>query len=1743
MAETLTSLLQQRATTQPERIAYRFCATSDAPEEWVTYGALDAAAQRIAWRLVQAGARGGRVALFEASGLDFVRAFFGILYAGATVVPLAPPHPTRSAEKLQQILSDAEPGWCVASPAMAQRLRQLQASVSALARVSVFECEAPASEVAAAGDAVDASDPLHAAVSDDVAIIQYTSGSTSAPKGVRVSHGNFIANAVRVGTRMAVSERTIAVSWLPLYHDMGLMNGVVLPLVGGYPVVLMPPAGFSARPLDWLRALSRFRATLTGAPNFAYQICVDRSAGVALDDIDLSALEVSFCGAEPIRADTLEAFCSTFAPAGFRRNAMFACYGLAEATLFVAGGPAGGGLQVMHVARAELEKHGRVCAPGDADASSALVRCGRPADGQRVAIVDPATRTEQDERRVGEIWVAGPSVAHGYLNRTAESVETFDAQLAADASGTPFLRTGDLGFVADGELVVTGRLKDLIIVHGENHYPQDIELSVERSHPALRPHANAATARDPQAGDEGLLVIQEVSRSWRGDHQDIIRKIRAALAGQHGIAAASIVLIRQSTIPVTTSGKIQRTAARMAFHRGTLEILAQSHVADVVCAATMDSTPESGDDEVRARLAQLWCSVLGTSAVDGDSHFFELGGDSLKVVELTAHVCAAWRIDMAPDQIFHVPTFDDFAAHVERLVSERRPADVGAAAASTDQPAPHTSVEAGPLSPLQSGVWLSDQMGRSGSAYHIAIQLHLDGELDVERLSDAVSRVVRRHDILRARFVTRDGVATQQIAAPTRVTLRALDSSVAGFDLQSKAFAHTPFDLSIDAPCRFELWRVGPRQHGLGIVVHHLVADGWSMRLIVDDIGRFYAAQADGRQLPQDAPAPQYQDVIARQRAGNTHFAELVEYWRGALAGAPERLALPVERDPAEPRSVRGGALEVQIDAKRLTQLRALARAEGVTLYMLLLASFQLLLARWSAQDDIVVGSPFAGRPTLHAQKTVGLFANMVALRTDLSGNPGFDAFLARVRETVLGAQRAASIPFVQVVAEQETGRSVSGRGIFQAEFVLQPAIPEFEPVAGLRVSTGLIPTDTSRFDLALALFEMSEQLHGSLSFALDLFTSITVTALRDQWYALLDAIVATPRSTLSSLALMSAAQQREVLQRWSAPQLKPHAATHLFALFDAQAQRTPDAVALVSGDLRLTYGELGRGARRIGQRLLRAGVVPETVVGLCVERSPRMIMALLGILAAGGAYLPLAPDLPRQRVEFMLENAGAKFVVVEPSSAHVLQDIDIEQVDLTIALAQPDPHARPFPALHGDNLAYVIYTSGSTGMPKGVAGRHAAVVNYLRFIVDNYALTGEDVVLNVSALGFDASLRDIFGPLTSGGTLVLPGSWEARDPLEYRAELTRAGVTRLLSITPSFLRALCDAATDPAPSLRTILTSGEVLDRELCARVHESLGQQIAIVNQYGPTECTMTTTWSEASHVAVERIAVGRPLPNTFALVLDGAMRPVPPYMPGELYIGGAGLTRGYAGRPDLSAERFVPNPFGNGDRLYRTGDQVRWRADGQLDYIGRQDFQVKIRGVRIEPGEIEAVLLRHANVRQVAVLPKRQGADELRLIAYLAAHHGTFDAAALRRYLRAALPDHAVPAGFVQLPELPLTLSGKLDRRALASVDAPLLQAVYVAPQTPVEQMLVTLLDDMLDVEQLGMTDNFFTLGGHSLMAMRVIARIRDLFGVEMPIRDFFEAGTLADTAQRIEALRRASAEAAASGNASRESELAS
>jgi amino acid adenylation domain-containing protein len=1704
---TLGGLLRARALERPHQVAFTFLADGEVEGERLTYAGLEARARAVAAALGESVPPGERALLLFPPGLDFIAAFFGCLYAGVVAVPAYPPRPNdRSQSRLRAMAGDAEPRAALTTLAIlagAEGSRGLLSLAPELAGLRWI----PTDMLTDAGTGEDLPEPDPEAI----AFLQYTSGSTAAPKGVTVTHANLLHNERMIGAAFEQDEDSVVVSWLPLYHDMGLIGGVLQPLHAGARCVLMSPVAFLQKPLRWLAAISRYRGTTSGGPNFAYDLCARRIGPEEREGLDLSSWRVAFNGAEPVRAGTLERFAEAFAPCGFRREAFYPCYGLAEATLFVTGGVPG------RRPRVEEDPAGR-----------RLVSCGRPWMGQRVVIADPETGTEQPPGVEGEVWVCGPSVARGYWRRDEETARDFNAFLPGSGEG-PFLRTGDLGFLHEGELFVTGRLKDLIILRGRNHYPQDVELTAERSHPDLRP-GNGAAFSVETGGEERLVVVHEVERRRREGLEEVAEAVRRAVAEEHEAQVHEVVLIRAGSLPKTSSGKVQRRLCRDLYLRGELAVVARSALAgrDAALESGVALTrgalaalePEERRAMLEAFLRERAAAALGVApeAISPEQPLTGLGLDSLAAVELKGSVETALGMEAPLTDLLQGVGVQGLA---ERLL-ERLAAGPGEAEV---QPLRALSLEGDQdLSPGEKALWFLHRLAPEGGAYNIAVAARVRG-LDPAALERALRILAARHESLRTVFPLAGDGPVRRVLPAVEIDFRVEDAS--GWSERELADrlgadAWRPFPVETGPLLRGRVFDRSGGEQVLLFAIHHLVADFWSLGVVARELAVLYHQGEALAPLPlRAADAVRWQEKALAGSRGE----RLWSYWRECLDGIPD-LDLPTDRPRPPVQTYRGSARSLVVPSSMAAGVRALAAAHGTTSFMALLALFQALLGRWSRQEDFAVGSPTAGRPAPEMANLVGYFVNPVALRAGLSGDPAFADHLDRVRRVVLEGLEHAAFPFALLAERLRPSRDAARPPIFQTMFVLQRGRPQDDPglaafalgEEGARVPFGALTLESIRLeerraqvDLALRLAETpGGELLASLEFNADLFDPASAEGMLRQLRSLLAGAIEEPERRIGELPWMEEAEARQVL-RWSTG---PEATASLPALHELvreQAERAPGTPALVWDGGGMSYGELASRARTLALGLRRLGVGPDVVIGLLAERSPEMVVGMLGVLEAGGAWLPLDPELPRERLAAMVEDAGVPLVLaprrllatVPPFAGRVL------------ALESLEAHEGELPRVEGDNLAYVIFTSGSTGRPKGVAVPHRAVVNRLLRAREAFAIGPSDSMLQRAPFGFDVSVWEVFGPLVAGARVVLLPPGGHRDPAVVTHVLVEGKVT-LANFTPSALDVLLDREdlAVRALSLRQVFVGAEALTADLRDRFFAALPSPLT--NMYGPTEAAIDLVWHTCRPEDGARVPIGRPIPGCAAYVLDAFFAAVPPGVPGELWLGGEALARGYLGRPDLTAERFLPNPFGDGERLYRTGDLARWLPEGSLEFLGRVDEQVKIRGVRVEPGEVEAALRRQPDVREAAVLVR-----EGRLVAYVVAPAA--DPRALRAALEEVLPEAMIPTAFVPVPELPRTPSGKLDRRALADIEPEhgAAGAGYAPPRTPVEELLAGLWAELLGVERVGVHDDFFELGGHSLLATRLVARISLLFGVELPVSALFLAPAVARLAEKIAA----------------------
>lgn len=1673
MNTTFVEALRRRAEATPDRPALEF-QVSGTECHTVGYADLDQGARTVAALIQERVGPGGRVLLLHQPGPDYVRAFFGCLYAGAVAVPVYPPLGRRGLERVRSVAADSGAELALVDTATLAAIDERGGRPAALSSL--------------VWATTDDADPALAAAwrerrpgPEALAFLQYTSGSTGTPKGVMLSHANLVHNSATIGRALGLDETSRGVSWLPPYHDMGLIGGILQPVYTGFPCTLLSPLDFLHKPLRWLQALSRTRATITPAPDFAYAEAVNRTTPEEREGLDLSALRHALVGSEPVRRSTLDAFAEAFRDTGFRRSAFYPCYGLAEATLFVTGGARPEAEPVtLHVDRADLGS-GRVTV-ADGGPGAEHTACGWANHEDLALIVDPGTGRPLPPDTVGEVWVSGPTVALGYWRRPEETAATFGAT-AEGHPGRAFLRTGDLGFKHGEELCVTGRIKDLIIVRGRNHYPPDLELTAERAHPLLQPGRGAAFALDDGTAEKVVLVHEVRPRCTSADGPAVIAAVREAVAAEHGVALSDVVLVRLGSIPRTSSGKVRRTECRERRLAGGLTVVAAA-----------GETPAGRDPAVPGDLAALIAAALetGPSELAMDASLVAQGLDSLRAVRLVAALEETYGVTVAPARLLDGLTPLDLARLREEPPAER-------SGESTRAPS---------ATPAQKRMWLLDEMG-AGSAYNVAGGLRLAGALDPPLLERCLAGLFADVPMLRTVFgAGDDGTLNLSVRPPAgefRLPLR--DFSRLGEERAREAlreFAAEPFDLSAGPPVRLLLLKLGPEEWLLGLAAHHIALDGWSMGLLLRRLGDSYR---DGGAAAVPAPMPVHPPRVPGEDGR--------EFWRAQLDGA-QAVDLPPDRPvPATP-TWRGASLPVRLPAGLAERLRATAAECGATPFMVLLAAFGLVLGRWSGQDDLVIGTAVSGRDRPGNTSAIGMVTETLPIRVE-TGAAGFGAVVERVRARCLAAYGRPDLPFDEIV-RAVAGRPVGGRAsLVRTMLVLQNLPIEPWEARGVRAEPFELPAPGAQFELSVHLSVAPDgSLTGHAVYAADLFEERTIAGLLSGLPVLLDAALAAPATPVTELPVVPPAEADRIARTVAdgGPPAIGDGLVH--ELIGRAARATPGAAAVVWDGGSLSYMDLDGRARALAAELRSRGVAPDQPVAVCLPRSPELVVTLYAVLLAGGAYLPLDPSHPPARRLQQIGDAGAKVLIGSARGLDLPEDV---------ATVEPYGHTRSFApaAVRPGHLANVLYTSGSTGRPKAVMTTHAALANRLVWLQRVFALEPGEAVLHKTPVTFDVAGTELLWPLLAGATVVLTRPDGHRDPYYLADMIVRHNVTTC-DFVSSMLHAFLEEpdAVRCARTLRRVMCSGEELIPAVAERFGELL-PGVELYNMYGPTEAAIEVTAHPvgADRANRTRIPIGRAMAGACLYVLDSSGRIAPPLATGELHIGGICPARGYLGRPALTAERFVPDPYHPGARLYRTGDRARMLPDGTFEYLGRLDRQLKIRGQRVEPAEVEAALNRHPLVGASVVEARPDVEGRLRLLAWVVPAGAEAPApAALRGHLEERLPAGLVPDVITMLAELPVGAHGKLDRGALPDpAAAPAPAEERVAPRNAVERRIAGIWSDILGRPDLSVTADFFELGGHSLMATRVAIRVRAAFGVELPAGELL-GGSL--TIKRLAAL---------------------
>ncbi|MEC1667414.1 non-ribosomal peptide synthetase [Bacillus mojavensis] len=1314
---------------------------------------------------------------------------------------------------------------------------------------------------------------------------------------------------------------------------------------------------------------------------------------------------------------------------------------------------------------------------------------------------------------VGELYIAGTGLARGYLGRPDLTAERFVAD-PYGPPGTRMYRTGDQArWRADGSLDYIGRADHQIKIRGFRIELGEID-AVLAKHPQIE--QAAVVVREDQPGDRRLVAYLVVSSAL--DIAELRRYVGASLP-DYMVPAAFVEI---DELPLTPNGKLDRKALP----------------APDFSASVTDRGPRTPQEEI---LCDLFAEVLGLARVGIDDSFFELGGHSLLAARLMSRIRETMGAELGIAKLFDEPTVAGLAAHLDQAQSVRP------ALQRAERP------ENIPLSFAQRRLWFLHCLEGPSPTYNIPVAVRLSGELNKEALQAALYDLISRHESLRTIFPESQGTSYQHIldADQARPDLYVTEIKKEELSKRLAAAARYSFDLAAEPAFRAELFVIGPDEYVLLLLVHHIVGDGWSLTPLTRDLAAAYTARCHGR-APEWTPlAVQYADYALWQQSllGSEHdpdslIAGQLAFWKERLEDLPDQLELPTDYSrPAEP-SHQGDTIHFRIDSELHSRLLELARANRVSLFMVLQSGLAALLTRLGAGTDIPIGSPIAGRNDDALGDLVGLFINTLVLRTDTSGDPSFRELLDRVREVNLAAYENQDLPFERLVEVLNPVRSRATHPLFQVMLAFQNTPDAELNLPGTESSLHIHSVGSAKFDVTLEISESRlddgtpNGLEGLLEYSTDLFKRETVQALADRLLRLLEAAEAAPDQKIGSLDILAPEERSITATDWQSVSEKiPQAC--LPELFEKQAAMSPDSIAVVYKDKAMSYTELNERANRLARLLISKGVGSEQFVALALPRSLDMTVGLLAVLKAGAAYLPLDPDYPADRIAFMLNDARPAIIITSSQVENqippaenvpkiVLDDPELCEKLKTYSPLNPD-HTDRIRPLSPFNTAYVIYTSGSTGVPKGVMIPHQNVTRLFGATDHWFRFGSDDVWTMFHSYAFDFSVWEIWGPLMHGGRLVIVPHDISRSPEAFLRLLVKEGVT-ILNQTPSAFYQFMQAEREQpdlgqALSLRYVVFGGEALElSRLEDWYHRHPEQAPKLINMYGITETTVHVSYIELDrNIAAIRAnsLIGCGIPDLGVYVLDERLQPVPPGVAGELYVSGAGLARGYLGRPGLTAERFIADPFGPpGTRMYRTGDVARRRADGSLDYVGRADHQVKIRGFRIELGEIEAALVQHPQLEDAAVIVREDQPGDKRLAAYvIPSSEETFDTAELRRYAAERLPDYMVPSAFVTMKELPLTPNGKLDRKALPAPDFAA-AVTGRGPRTPQEEILCDLFMEVLHLPRVGIDDRFFDLGGHSLLAVQLMSRIREALGVELSIGNLFEAPTVAGLAERLE-----------------------
>ncbi|WP_256756844.1 non-ribosomal peptide synthetase [Cohnella sp. WQ 127256] len=1689
---------------------------------FVSYGELYGKAQEKLYVLQQKGMQPKDELVFQVEDNgEFITLFWACQLGGIIPVPLAAGNNEDHKLKLARVWNSLRQPYLACSKEILRQIEkyaelpEISSCIAAMKRQAILTDEDEGVLEPRKGNP----QPMR---SEDIALIQYSSGSTGTPKGVILTHGNILCNIYAIIEGAGVSSADSSLSWMPLTHDMGLIGCHLTAFTANINQFIMQPTLFVMDPELWLHKAHEHGITLLSSPNFGYKHFLSHCKKERIAEWNLSRLRLIFNGAEPVSAKLCNRFLDAIGPTGANRNILFPVYGMAEASLAVTFPPTNEEVIPVYLDRNRLSAGEPVRDTGPDDKECVtFVDVGYPVQDCQVRVCDDDGGL-LIEGYIGNIQIKGSNVTQGYYRNPTETDKLLNEE--------GWLSTGDLGFLRRGRLVVTGRKKDIIFVRGQNYFPHDLESIVqEQLDIELGKIAICGIASESAGTDEIVSFI--IHRGKPDSFVDIALDVKMTLNKATGLSIKHVIPVR--SIPKTTSGKLQRYKLEENFVRGEFTEVME-RLQELLNERITPEAMEASDDSLEWRLSLLWADALELGSVGIDQDFFELGGDSLTAALLLNRIHREFHVEIPAASLFDLFT-------VRKLADYMRDAET-----SIYKPISKAeNSEYYPVSSSQYRVYVQEQSQGVGTSYNMPVLIHIEGELDIVKAEDVFRRLIGLHESLRTSFSEIDGDIVQIVhrVEDIEFALQTLSIGHAGVREAIDGFIR-PFRLSVAPLFRAGIAssdeeRTGARKHHLILDMHHAISDGISVNQLIEQFAKLYA----GEGLPDSEL--QYKDYVMwhLEQKHSDRYERDRRYWERRLSGEVPLLEMPTDRKRTDARSFEGDSIPFSLDSFYTRKLNELAHRHSVTVNAILLTVYAILLNKYTRQQDIVVGSLVSGRNHADLESIVGMFVNYVPLRMMINPETTFMETLERCASSITEDYSHQNFPYEDMIGLVPARTPLGRNPLFDTMLILhnQMDLGSVKTIGDRKLTFEEWRTNTSKLDFKLDVYVEGSGLTCWLEYNRRLFDRETMERLCGHFEKIVHSALLNPHARLLDIDMLSGTERLQILRSFNSEETTVDSdESVLHKWFEQAAGHWPDRIAVLNGDQRITYRELNEKANRLAAELRRNGLGPDRIAAIVVERSAEMMIGILAILKAGGAYLPISPDYPPERIRFMLEDSGAvllltqkpwlKLFVMSEDGQHKVTCIPFSGAILDIGdegRYRDDSHNEAtigVETVHSRNLAYVIYTSGSTGNPKGVMIEHRAAVNRIRWMQKQYPIGQNDVILQKTAYTFDVSVWELLWWFFAGAAVsFLPPGGE-KDPDIIVRTIEEHRVTTL-HFVPSMLHLFLEhqerrqetgKSQASLATLKYVFASGEALPPQHVERFYERFGLLqggLMLVNLYGPTEAAIDVSYYDCQpEPLADSVPIGRPIDNIQLYVLDEARQLLPIGVPGELYIAGKGLARGYIQLQELTSEKFVDNPFVSGTRMYRTGDLAKWQADGTIVYMGRLDHQVKLRGYRIELGEIEAGLLRHPDIHEAVVTVKATPEGDKYLSAHMVSDQ-TLTIADIRGHLDKLLPEYMIPARYSLIGKMPLTSSGKVDRKALANLeDVELAAADYEAPLDSTEEALIALWQTVLHRERIGALDNFFEIGGHSLKATELLNKLHKELRATLSLKEIFDNPTV-------------------------------